>query len=65
MPEWEVITAYGAPTLGKFGKGQQNSNNELLTYLCSEVELAIINTYFMQSNNHYFLWIHPDQNDLI
>ena len=48
-----------SPVLGKFGKGQQNSNGELLTCLCAEFELAITNTYFMQPDNHYYSWTHP------
>ena len=48
-----------SPALGKFGKGKQNSNGELLTCLCSELELAITNTYFMQPDNHYYSWTHP------
>ena len=47
------------PILGKFGKGQQNANGELLTCLCSELELAITNTYFEQPDDHYFSWVHP------
>ena len=47
------------PALGKFGKGQQNQNGELLMCLCSELDLAITNTYFKQPENHFFSWIHP------
>ena len=47
------------PVLGKFGRGQQNSNGELLTCLCSELDLSVTNTYFQQPDHHYFSWIHP------
>ena len=45
--------------LGKFGKGQQNANGELLTCLCSELDLAITNTYFQQPDRYFFSWVHP------
>ena len=48
-----------APALGKFGRGQQNSNGELLAGLCVELDLAVTNTFFQQPDNHYFSWIHP------
>ena len=47
------------PVLGKFGKGNQNSNGELLACLCSELELAVTNTYFDQPDHHYYSWTHP------
>ena len=47
------------PALGKFGKGTQNSNGELLACLCTELELAISNTYFDQPEKHYYSWAHP------
>ena len=47
------------PVLGKFGKGQQNSNGELLTCLCVELELSITNTFFKQPDNHFYSWVHP------
>ena len=47
------------PALGRFGKGQQNHNGELLTCLCTELDLAITNTYFQQPDNHFYSWTHP------
>ena len=47
------------PALGEFGKGQQNANGEPLACLCTELELAISNTYFDQPENHYYSWVHP------
>ena len=48
-----------SPALGRFGKGQQNQNGELLTCLCTELNLAITNTYFQQPDNHFYSWTHP------
>ena len=45
--------------LGKFGKGQQNPNGELLTCLCAELDLAITNTYFYHRENQFYTWFHP------
>ena len=45
--------------LGKFGKRQQNSNGELLTCLCAELDLAITNTYFYHQENKFYTWFHP------
>ena len=47
------------PALGRFGKGQQNHNGELLTCLCSELDLAITNTYFQKPDNYFYSWTHP------
>ena len=47
------------PVLGKFGRGQQNSNGELLTCLCSELDLSITNTHFKQPECHFYSWMHP------
>ena len=47
------------PVLGKFGKGQQNSNGELLTCLCAELKLSITNTFFKQPDEHFYSWVHP------
>ena len=48
-----------SPALGKFGKGNQNQNGLLLACLCSEMDLAITNTYFKQPDKHFFTWTHP------
>ena len=45
--------------LGVFGKGQQNSNGELLTCLCAELELSITNTFFEQPDKPFYSWVHP------
>lgn len=45
--------------LGQFGRGNSNENGCLLLSLCSELELAIVNTYFKQPENHFFSWTHP------
>ena len=34
--------------IGKFGRGRLNENGELLLCMCTELELAITNTYFQQ-----------------
>ena len=54
------------PALGTFVKSQQNQNGVLLTCLCFELDLAITNTYFQQSDNHFkFLTLGPttDRSD--
>ena len=48
-----------SPILGKFGKGQQNSNGELLTCLCAKLGLAITNTYFYHPEHQHHIWTHP------
>ena len=45
--------------IGRFGRGNANANGELLLCLCTELDLAITNTYFKQNENHYFSWEHP------
>ena len=47
------------PAIGKFGKGNQNYNGLLLACLCTEMELAITNTYFHHPDKHFFSWTHP------
>ena len=45
--------------LGKHGRGNKNSNGDLLLSLCSQKELCITNTFFDQPNKNYFSWMHP------
>ena len=45
--------------IGKFGRGNHNSNGELLLCLCTELDLAVTNTYFQQPDRHYYSWNHP------
>ena len=45
--------------LGRFGTGKVNSNGELLLSLCSEFQLAIINTFFSHKAAHKHSWMHP------
>ena len=45
--------------LGKHGKGRANSNGELLLTMCTELQLAITNTYFEMPDKWYFTWQHP------
>ena len=49
---------YG-PALGQFGKGNCNSNGELLINLCTQHNLVITNTYFYQPDHRYYSWKHP------
>ena len=45
--------------IGKFGKGNKNSNGELLLNICTQRHLCITNTYFSQPDKNYFMWMHP------
>ena len=45
--------------LGKFGVGKMNSNGLLLLQLCTDLQLAICNTFFPQKLIHKVTWIHP------
>lgn len=47
------------PSLGKFGKGNLNSNGELLINFCTQHNLIITNTYFKQPDKNFFTWKHP------
>ena len=51
-------TAY-RDVIGKFGKGNKNSNGELLLHFCTQRHLCITNTYFSQPDKNYFMWMHP------
>ena len=43
----------------KFGKGNKNSNGELLLNFCTQRHLYIIDTYFFQLDKNYFTRMHP------
>ena len=45
--------------MGKHGKGNKNSNGDLLLSLCTEKELCITNTFFHQPDKNFFSWMHP------
>ena len=45
----------GGPTLGRFGRGKQNQNGKLLACSCTELGLAITNTYFQHRDRHFLL----------
>ena len=45
--------------IGKFGKGNKNSNGELLLNFCTQGHLCITNTYFSQPDKNYFMWVYP------
>ena len=45
--------------LGKFGLGKMNSSGLLLLQLCTELDLAICNTFFHHKAIHKDIWIHP------
>lgn len=47
------------PALGKFGKGNCNSNGELLINFCTQHNLVLTNTYFYQPEKNFFTWMHP------
>ena len=44
--------------IGKFGKGNNNSNGDLLLNFCTKRHLCITNTYFSQPDKNYFTWMH-------
>lgn len=44
--------------LGKFGRGQSNSNGELQLFICTEHQLVITNTCFKHSAAHKNTWLH-------
>ena len=48
-----------SPVLGQFGRGNSNENGNLLLCFCSELDLAIANTYFKHQENLIFSWTHP------
>ena len=45
--------------LGKFGKGNMNSNGELLLNFCSQRQLCITNSFFNQPDKNFYTWMHP------
>ena len=45
--------------IGKFGKGNKNSNGELLLNFCTQRHLCITNIYFSQPDKNYVTWMHP------
>ena len=45
--------------LGQHGIGKMNSNGLQLLELCSELNLAICNTFFHQKEKHKVTWTHP------
>ena len=45
--------------IGKHGKGNKNSNGDLLLSLCTQRELCITNTFFHQPDKNFFSWMHP------
>ena len=46
-------------TLGKFGKGNNNSNDELMLQCCTQRGLSITNIFFQQPDKNFFTWRHP------
>ena len=52
------------PAIGKFGRGNMNSNGELLLNLCTEMDLVITNTYFQVPEKWYYTWQHPRSKHL-
>ena len=48
--------------LGKFGKGNMNSNGELLLNFCSQRQLCITNSFFNQPDKHFYTWMHLDDD---
>ena len=48
-----------AASLGKFGKGQKNSNGQLLLNFCAQQDLCLTNTFFRQPDKDFFTWKHP------
>ena len=51
------------PVIGKFGKGNRNSNGEMLINFCAQFGLIITNTYFKQPERNYYTWKHPRSKD--
>ena len=51
------------PVIGKFGKGNRNSNGEMLINFCAQFDLIITNTYFKQPERNYYTWKHPRSKD--
>lgn len=45
--------------VGRFGLGKVNSSNLHLLQLCTNLSLAICNTFFQQKEIHKVTWIHP------
>ena len=45
--------------IGKFRKGNKNSNGELLLNFCTQRHLCITNMYFSQPDENYFIRMHP------
>ena len=45
--------------LGPHGVGKVNGNGIRLLELCSELDLAITNTFFRQKEKHKVTWFHP------
>ena len=48
-----------SPAIGRFGRGNCNTNVERLLALCTKFQLAITNTFFNLPNHHYNYWQHP------
>ena len=46
--------------IGKFGLGVQNEARQMLTELCQENTLVIINTLFQQHKRRLYTWTSPD-----
>ena len=45
--------------IGKFGRGNKNSNGDLLLTFCAQNDLCITNTFFQQPDKNYYTWKHP------
>merc|ERR1712237_63648 len=45
--------------IGKFGKGKKNQNGDLLLNFCTEHDLSITDTFFLQPDKNYYTWMHP------
>lgn len=46
------------PVLGRFGRGNYNSNGELLLSLCKERDLVITNTFYQVPDKWFYSWQH-------